>query len=67
MEEKEYTVHDLDEINIKIEKFREDLLFSFEDAGMSPLAEQHFLQSLSFLECAQREMKISDYHQMKGE
>ena len=64
---KDYCVHDFQKISDIISEIRDDLIFNFEAAGISPIAEQQFLVALSLLEQASRSIKIADYYQMKGE
>ena len=65
--EKRYNCTTIDEIAEKIEETRLDLLFQFEDAGMAPIAEQHYLAAIANLDQAVRSFKLSHLHQMKGE
>lgn len=63
----EYTCHDFSEIAEVIGDMRRWILFSFEKAGCSPMANQQFLMSLTDLEQAYNHMKMAEYFQMKGE
>ena len=50
---KEYTTcHDFDYLAERIDKLRYDILFSFEEAGVSPAAQYHYLNALNNLDAA---------------
>lgn len=63
----DYNCNDIDKISSMVEELKDDLLFSFDDAGMAPIAEQHYLAGIAALEQAVRSFKLSHLHQMKRE
>jgi len=65
--EKEYNCNNIDKISSMLEEKKDDLIFSFDDAGMSPMAEQYYLAAISNLELAARMMKLAHYAQMKNQ
>ena len=64
---KEYDCTQMDEIANLVCEIRENLLFEFDDAGIAPISEQHYLAGLASLELAVRSFKIAHLHQLKGE
>lgn len=63
---KELNSNHLEEISEMVGDLRHDLLFSFDEAGMEAVAEQHFLAAISFLEQAQIQVKLAHIHQMRA-
>lgn len=55
----------LENIAKAIQDLREDLLFEYESAGMAPMAESQFMKALSFLELAEQEIRLANYHQIR--
>ena len=63
----ELTCHDLTFITSFLDNLHGYLLFSYEDAGTSPLAEQEFLAAIHHLELATTCMTKADLHQARGD
>lgn len=49
-----------------IEQLRHRLLFDFDETGLEPVAEQHFLASIALLDTAQRHMTLANLSQMNA-
>ena len=57
------TCDDFDTLAETISNLREDLLFSFEEAGTAPKAEIYYLQALNALETAANNLKLASLDQ----
>ena len=64
-EDKPFTPETLRSYARMVEDLRHGFMFDTDDAGASPLAEQHYLVAMSYLELAQRAFSIAEIHQMQ--
>jgi hypothetical protein len=64
---KEYNCNTIQEMATIIEELKDDFLFSFNDDGMSPEAEQFYLMAIHHLNLVKTNLKMASYRQMKKE
>ena len=64
LDKDELNCNDFGALAYEIAEFKIDMLFSYEEAGTSPIAMQHYLQALSYLELAGSVLRTAELHQM---
>lgn len=65
--EKEWTCNSFLSMAETLENIKTSFLFEMDEAGISPIAEQHYLSSIYHLKLAICALKIAHLHQIKGE
>jgi hypothetical protein len=58
-----FTPNSLREQAELLDKVRTDLLCNIDDAGADPIAEQHYIMGLEYLNLAVRALKLASLHQ----
>lgn len=59
------TAKDFGDMAEVVEALRLRFVFDFEDAAVTPMAEQYFLLAMAALETAKCQLKLADYNQMQ--
>ncbi len=62
----EFTPENLQIIGDEVRDLRMRLLTEVEDCGADPMAEQHYLTALSYLELAVRSFRLAKMEQSRG-